>query len=49
VRLLGIQSICLTEVSHSFVEVLAGLIGQDAQALITAVEVAVTLDRNSHE
>ena len=29
----GIQSICLTEVSPTFAEVLAGLIGQEAQAL----------------
>jgi putative restriction endonuclease len=36
----GIQSICLTEVSPTFAEVLAGLIGQEAQHLTTAVEVS---------
>jgi hypothetical protein len=36
----GIQSIYLTEVPLTFAEVLAGLIGQAAQHLTSAVEVA---------
>ena len=36
----GIQSIYLTEVPLTFAEVFAGLIGQEAQYLTSAVEVA---------
>jgi putative restriction endonuclease len=35
----GIQSIYLTEISQTFAEVLAGLIGQEARPLITAADV----------
>jgi hypothetical protein len=40
----GIQSIYLTEVSPTFAEVLAGLIGQEAQALAAAVDLAGAAD-----
>src|ERR1700682_4771383 len=42
----GIQSIYLTEVSPTFAEVMVSLIGQEAQALTAAVEVASASEGN---
>jgi hypothetical protein len=42
----GIQSIYLTEVSETFAEVLAGIIGAEAQTLIAAVPVGAPMQTN---
>ena len=42
----GIQSIYLTEVSEMFAEVLAGIVGAEARALITAVPVGAPMQTN---
>lgn len=40
----GIQSIYLTEISQTFAEAVAGLMGQEGQPFISAVEVAATAE-----
>ncbi|MBZ5626289.1 MAG: HNH endonuclease, partial [Acidobacteriia bacterium] len=42
----GIQSIYLIEVSETFAQVLAGIIGADAQGLIAAVPVGAPMQMN---